>query len=143
MQEERMGSWLTFSLMAMGLWGVWGLLSKVAAQSLPSQAVYLLAITGHLAVVAYLAAQTGLTIPWHPGGVAAALAGGLCMAFGLLSFFRALAQGKAAVVVPLTALYPVLTVILSRVVLQESLSPRQLAGVALALLAVWLLSGEA
>jgi len=135
-----MASWLTFSLMAMGLWGVWGLLSKVAAQYLPFQAVYLLAITGHLVVIAYLAAQGGLAIPWHPGGVAAGLAAGLCMAFGLLFFFRALAQGTASTVVPLTALYPVVTVVLSRVVLQESLSPRQVAGVALALLAVWLLS---
>jgi transporter family protein len=135
-----MASWLTFSLMALVLWGVWGLLSKVAAQNLPSQAVYLLAISGHLVVIAYLASQTGLAIPWHPVGVAAALAAGVAMAFGLLFFFRALAHGKASVVVPLTALYPVLTVVLSRVILQESLSPRQVAGVALALLAVWLLS---
>jgi transporter family protein len=135
-----MANWLGFSLMALGLWGVWGLLSKVAAQHLPSQAVYLLAITGHLVVVGYLAATTGLAIPWHPGGVAAALAAGVAMAFGLLSFFRALSQAPAAVVMPLTALYPLVTVILSLAVLHETLNPRQVLGVALALAAVWLLS---
>jgi transporter family protein len=135
-----MANWLGFSLMALTLWGVWGVLSKVATQHLPSQAVYLLAITGHLVVVGYLAAQKGLAIPWHPGGVAAGLAAGVAMAFGLLFFFRALALGAASVVVPVTALYPLVTVVLSRVVLQESLTPRHLAGVALALLAVWLLS---
>jgi len=135
-----MASWLGFSLMAVGLWGVWGLLSKVAAQSLPSQAVYLLAITGHLVVIGYLAATAGLAIPWHPAGVAAALAAGVAMAFGLLSFFRALAQAPVAVVMPLTALYPVVTVILSQVVLHESLTLRQFLGVALALAAMWLLS---
>jgi len=135
-----MAGWLGFSLMAVGLWGVWGLLSKVAAQHLPSQAVYLLAITGHLVVMGYLAATTGLAIPWHPAGVAAALAAGLAMAFGLLSFFRALGQAPVVVVMPLTALYPVVTVVLSIVVLHESLSPRQFLGVALALAAVWLLS---
>ncbi len=135
-----MASWLTFSLTALGLWGVWGLLSKVAAQHLPSQGVYLLAITGHLAVIAYLAVKTGLTFPWQPVGVAAGLAAGVAMAFGLLAFFQALASGTAAVVVPLTALYPVVTVVLSRVVLRESLTPHQMAGVVLALLAVWLLS---
>ncbi len=133
-------NWLGFSLMAVGLWGLWGFLSKVAALRLPSGAAYLLTITGHLAVIGYLAATGGAAIPWQAGGVAAALGAGLCMAFGLLFFFKALAGGAAAVVVPVTALYPLVTVVLSRTLLRESFSLRQLAGVVLALTAVWLLS---
>lgn len=133
-------NWLEFSLIAVGLWGLWGFLSKVAALKLPTGAVYLLAITGHLAVIGYLAATGGAAIPWQAAGVAAALGAGLCMAFGLLFFFKALAGGAASVVVPLTALYPLVTVILSRTLLRESFTLRQLAGVVLALAAVWLLS---
>jgi drug/metabolite transporter (DMT)-like permease len=44
------------------------------------------------------------------------------------------------VVVPVTALYPVVTVILSLALLQESFSLRRAAGVGLAVAAVWLLS---
>jgi len=132
--------WLGFSLMAMGLWGVWGFLSKVAAQQLPPQAVYLLAACGHVVVIGYLWAGGGLAVPWQPWGVAAALAAGVSMAFGLLFFFKALAGGAATVVVPLTALYPLVTVVLSWAVLREGLPPRHLAGIALALLAGWLLS---
>lgn len=133
-------NWVGFSLMAMGLWGLWGFLSKVAALQLPTGAAYLLAITGHLAVVGYLAATGGLVIPWQPAGLAAALGAGICMAFGLLYFFKALAGGAASVVVPLTALYPVVTVILSWALLREGFNLQRLAGVALALAAVWLLS---
>jgi len=133
-------SWYFFSLLALGLWGIWGFLSKVATQFLPSPAVYLLSICGHLAVIGYLGVAGGLAVPWHPLGVGVALAAGVCMAFGLLSFFQALAAGPATVVVPLTALYPVVTVALSWVALHENLAPRHLAGIALALLAVWLLS---
>jgi transporter family protein len=133
-------NWLGFSLMALGLWGVWGFLSKIAAQQLPAQAVYLLSISGHLGVIAYLGASGGLAIPWHPWGVATAVVSGVCMAFGLLAFFQALAGGPATLVVPLTALYPAITVILGGVFLQESLSLRHLAGLALALGAVWLLA---
>jgi transporter family protein len=133
-------NWLGFSLLALGLWGGWGFLSKVATQHLPSPAVYLLAILGHLAVIGYLLAGGGLTIPWQPWGVSIALGAGLCMAFGLLCFLKALAAGQAAVVVPLTALYPAVTVVLSRVVLQEKLTFSHLAGLLLALLAGWLLS---
>ncbi len=133
-------NWLGFSLMALGLWGLWGFLSKVAALQLPPGAAYLLAITGHLAVVGYLAATGGLTIPWQPAGLAAALGAGICMAFGLLCFFKALAGAAASVVVPLTALYPVVTVILSWTLLHEGFTLQRLAGLALALAAVWLLS---
>ncbi len=134
-------SWLAFSLIAVGLWGLWGFLSKVATLQLPAGAVYLMSITGHLAVVGCLAATGGLAIPWQPAGLAAALGAGLCMAFGLLYFLKALsAGGTASLVVPLTALYPMVTVVLSWLALHEDFTLRRLAGVALALAAVWLLS---
>jgi transporter family protein len=126
--------------MAVGLWGLWGFLSKVASQQLPGGSAYLLSAAGHLAVIGYLAATGGLAIPWQPGGMVAALGAGVCMAFGLLYFFKALAGGAAGVVVPLTSLYPVITVILSWAVLHEAFTLRHLAGLILAAAAVWLLS---
>ncbi len=147
MKDRRLASrregdvnWLGYSLIAVGLWGLWGFLSKVATFDLPPAATYLLAVAGHLVVIGYLAATGPLAIPWQAAGVAAALGAGLCMAFGLLFFFKAKAGGAAAVVVPVTALYPLVTVILSWTVLHETLTLRHLAGVALALAAVWLLS---
>lgn len=134
-------NWLGFSLLAAGLWGLWGFLSKVATLQLPATAVFLISVVGYVTVTGYLAATKGLAIPWHPGGLAAALGAGICLACGLLFFFKALAEGAAAdVVVPLTALYPLVTVILSWTLLREGLSLRQMAGVALTLPAVLLLS---
>ncbi len=43
-------------------------------------------------------------------------------------------------VVPLTALYPMVTVVLSWTLLHEAFTWRRLSGVVLALAAVWLLS---
>jgi transporter family protein len=133
-------NWLGFSLLALALWGVWGFLGKVATQHLPSQVVYLLTISGHLVVVGYLLVGGLGPVAWQPWGVGAALGSGIAMAVALLFFFEALARGPAVVVVPLTALYPAVTVVLSRIFLQETLSLRHLAGLALALAAVWLLS---
>jgi transporter family protein len=133
-------NWLGFSLLAVGLWGLWGFLSKLAALQLPTGAAYLMSVAGHLAVIGCLAATGGLAIPWQPAGLAAALGAGLCMAFGLLFFFRALAGGAASMVVPLTSLYPLITVVLSWAMLHEDFTLRRLGGVVLALAAVWLLS---
>ncbi len=133
-------NWLGFSLLALGLWGLWGFLGKVASQHLPSPMVYLLTISGHLVVVTYLLA-TGLgPVSWQPWGVGAALGSGIAMAVALVFFLKALARGPALVVVPLTALYPAVTVVLSWLFLREALTLRHLVGLALALAAAWLLS---
>jgi transporter family protein len=133
-------NWLGFSLLALALWGVWGFLGKVAAQSLPAAAVYLLTISGHLVVVTFILLEGLGPVPWQPWGVGAALGSGIAMAVALLFFLKALARGPALVVVPLTALYPAVTVLLSWFFLREALTLRHLAGLALALAAVWLLS---
>ena len=59
-------NWLAFSLLAVGLWGLWGFLSKVAALQLPAGAVYLMSITGHLAVIGFLAAPAAWPSPGSP-----------------------------------------------------------------------------
>jgi transporter family protein len=115
-------------------------MGKVATQHLPPQGVYLIGMLGYLPVAGFLLAAQGVKIPWHPWGWGAAFGAGLSTAVGLFCFFRALALGKAALVVPLTAMYPVVTVVLSWLFLKESITLRHLAGVVLALVAVWLLS---
>ena len=133
-------TWLGFSFLALILWGVWSFLGKVATQSLPAAAVYLLTISGHLVVVAFILVEGLGPVAWQPWAVAAALGSGLAMAVALVFFFKALSHGPALVVVPLTALYPAVTVILAWLFLKEALTLRHLVGLALALAAVWLLS---
>ncbi len=135
-----MTSWVTFSLMALTFWGVWGLLTKVATLYLPPYVAYLIGTLGYLPVIGFLLADSGFKVPWHPVGWGASLAAGICTALGLFCYSRALAGGAVARVVPLTSLYPVVTVVLSYFFLKENLTLRHVAGIGLALAAVWLLS---
>lgn len=135
-----MSTWLALSLACLGLWGIWGVFSKVATQHMGPQVAYLLGIFGYLPVFAILLYETGGRIPWHPGGWAAALAAGMSTGFALFFFFRALHHGAASVVVPLTSLYPGVTVLLSWLFLKESVTIRHVLGLVLAMGAVWLLS---
>jgi transporter family protein len=135
-----MSAWLALSLAALVLWGIWGVFSKVATQHMGPQVAYLLGIFGYLPVFGILLYETGGKVPWQPWGWAAALAAGMSTGFALFFFFRALHHGAASVVVPLTSLYPLVTVVLSWLFLKESLSARHVTGLILALAAVWLLS---
>ena len=135
-----MSSWLPAALVSLGLWGAWGVLAKVATHHLGPKGAYLLGILGYLPVVAMVLFETGGRVSWHPWGWGAALGAGLATGFGLFFFFRALHFGAASVVVPLTSLYPVLTVIFSWLFLQENITAKQASGLILAVAAVWLLS---
>jgi len=135
-----MSAWLTFSLVALSFWGVWGLLTKVATLYLPPYVAYMISTLGYLPIIGFLLVDAGFRVPWHPIGWSVSVAAGACAALGLLCYYRALAGGAAARVVPLTAMYPVVTVILSYFLLKENITFRHLAGIVAALAAVWLLS---
>jgi transporter family protein len=134
--------WLPYAIASLTLWGLWGLVLKVAQRMLGEwYAVY---VSSNLAVV------VGVTVVWlyyrnsvNPlsfGGLMAFVAGSLGTlgyAFLVLSLEKG---GPASIVIPLTALYPAVTAILAVLVLNEHISPKQALGVALAIVAIYLMS---
>ena len=53
----------------------------------------------------------------------------------------ALSKGKASLVVPVTALYPIGVILLAVLILKETLTLRQVCGILLSLAAIYLLAG--
>jgi transporter family protein len=80
-------------------------------------------------------------IEWSAPGFCWAAAGGFCAFVGFLTFFAALEEGKASTVITLSALYPLVTIVLSILFLHEKLSMRQGLGIAFAMVASVLLAG--
>jgi len=76
----------------------------------------------------------------HSPGFGYALLAGVTSALGMIAFYSALGIGKAIIVVPLTALYPVITIILSYLILHEEISLTRGVGLMLALVAIVLIS---
>jgi bacterial/archaeal transporter family protein len=135
-----MPGWLLYSLLALVLWGLWGLFSKIAAINIPSWAIFFVEIWVYLGMGGLIWWILRTPVTWTATGAAAAVASGLTGGFALFFFLKALASGPATVVVPLTSLYPVITVLLSIIFLHEGLSLRHLTGIILATAAVWLLA---
>ncbi|MBI5967451.1 MAG: EamA family transporter, partial [Deltaproteobacteria bacterium] len=64
---------------------------------------------------------------------------GICGgAAGLWTYYHALRLGGASLVVPITATYPLITAVLSWLILQESFTVTRLIGTVLIVLGVWL-----
>ena len=133
-------AWLPFALLTLLGWGLWGLVQKPMTDRIDVWSVAFL--------------QFGTTLSWGLGcalvrresldprqkGLKYATAAGLGSYFGSLAFLVAVDRGTASVVVPLTAMYPLVTILLGVMVLKERLTTSHKAGVVLALAAIFFLS---
>ncbi len=69
-------------------------------------------------------------------------AAGVCLAVGILAYYRALSLGPVSVVAPVFGLFLVVSSLVGIAVLNESLTLRKVLGIALAAAAVRLTAGE-
>lgn len=132
--------WYFYAILTVVVWGIWGLFSKIASNYAKPRQALIFQTVGVLAFGLVVLAVEKFRIEWSlPGFSWAALAGFLVFV-GFLTFFAALEQGKASTVVTLSALYPLVTIVLSIVFLREKLTTRQGIGILLALIASALLA---
>jgi transporter family protein len=123
-------------------WGTWGVFSKLAVERIDQQVM----VWGSLIVVPaiiliYLSAAGHLApLEMHAPGITFAALGGVGAALGTVCFYLLLARERASLAVPMTSLYPALTVILSVLFLKEQLNGVHILGIFFALAAVVLLS---
>jgi bacterial/archaeal transporter family protein len=132
--------WQFYASAALLVWGFWGYLPKVALRTLDPRSVLILEGVGGVLVGLAVLACRGFRVQADAGGMLAAVATGICGLGGAYFFLLALEDGKASVVVPFTALYPLVTLALSVLLLRERPSAANLAGIAFAVVAVALLS---
>ncbi|WP_129117026.1 EamA family transporter [Halegenticoccus tardaugens] len=69
-------------------------------------------------------------------------AAGVCLAVGILAYYRALALGPVSVVAPIFGMFLAVSSLIGVAFLHESLTARKLLGIAFAVLAVYLVSVE-
>ena len=136
-----METWFLFAVVTTLFWGVWGaFIERPEKNGFPATLGYAVwALTMVPCAVVALA-----VIGWAPEhdlrSVALGCLAGLLGAAGQLVLFDALRRGPAYLVFPVVSLSPVVSILLSVVLLEETASPRAWAGIVLALVAMPLLS---
>ncbi|MEW6594320.1 MAG: EamA family transporter [Thermodesulfobacteriota bacterium] len=135
-----MENWLLTALISLVIYGFWGFFPKLAVSYINPQSALVYQVAG-AAVVGLLALSFIQFQPeTHPKGILFAMLTGIAGILGTLFFFAAARSGKIAVVVSITALYPLFTILLAALFLREPITMKQLAGMALALIAIVLMS---
>ena len=125
-------TWFAWSLFSLACWGVWGIFPKLALQGLSWQQVFVIGSASSFAVALGVAAVIRPSFALSPNLALPAVAAGALGTLGVASLYVALSLGgRASVVIPLTAAYPVLTAVLSVLFLREELDPAKLVAVVL------------
>ncbi|HEY7354763.1 MAG TPA: DMT family transporter [Terriglobales bacterium] len=138
-----MPRWLAFSLLTILVWGVWGAVSKVSSDAIDANTNQVFFTFGLLPLIAlaWRPSRTKTRREGHRTGIAWAFITGILGGTGNIAFFHALGTGgKASIVAPVTALFPLVTVILAVTLLRERIGTTQKIGLVLALIAIYLLS---
>lgn len=133
-------NWLTATFFSLFSFGVWGLFTKLTVNHIDSKSALIYQTIG----VGIVGLLTLTLVNFKPAtdakGLGYAVLTGAAYGIGCLFYFVAASKGKIISVVTLTALYPLITIVLAYWLLKENISVKQCAGVILALSSIILLS---
>ena len=135
-----MKSWYAYSILRFVLWGFWGVFTKLAVASSKPRYMLLFQAVGILIFALLMLLLVRFSIEWSTRGFVFSVLAGLAAFIGFLTFFLALERGNASTVVTLSALYPVVTIVISILFLHEKLTRTQGIGIIFALIASVLLA---
>ncbi len=135
-----MQNWLVFSLLCIFAWGLWGFILKFTYKDLSWLQTYFLSSLASFTLALLVFLYYKGHVSFHNKATYIAMLAGIFGGAGYIFFMKALETGKASIVIPLTAIYPVVTVVLALLVLGEKISVYQAIGIILAVAAVILIS---
>ena len=135
-----MTSWLPATLISLLSFGLWGLFTKLTVLHIDSKSALIFQTVGVLIIGIITLSMLNFKPATDSKGLFYAILTGAAYGVGCLFYFIAASKGKIITVVTLTALYPIVTILLAYVLLKEGVSIKQWLGVILAMVAIVLMS---
>ena len=134
--------WMGYAGVAIVLWGVCGVFMKLGTNHISARSMVIWVTVGFLFLVPLMwkfTSLSGLSLRV----IVIGLTGGVVNGLGNWAVFMCLEKGaKASVAIPLTALYPLFTVLMAIALLGERPTPLQWLGIVIAIAAGAMLSHE-
>ncbi len=134
--------WILLALFVFLAWGVQAYVMKFANRSMQAEGIFFYMMATALALIPAAVAMTDFSraVNWGFRGPYLAAAIQVLNSIGALCLVYAVRYGKAIIVVPMTALAPVLTVLISLALYQVIPHPVIIAGMVCAVGAIYLLA---
>ena len=136
-----MESLFLWTMMALVTFGLWGFFPKLAVNYINPGNALIYQVLGGILVGFIGMFLMGFRPQTHPLGILFALLTGITGVLGTFFYYAAAIRGQISIVVSLTALYPLITILLAIVFLHEIITLRQVTGLCFAVAATILLAG--
>jgi drug/metabolite transporter (DMT)-like permease len=134
--------WMLYSVAAAFFWGTWGVVAKLISDEVNPFTNHVLFTAGMLFTLPLVIGKVRKVKPNRPGILWGLLAGGLAVTGNVAVYQAFRAGGLAAIVIPVTNLYPLVTIAIAMLVFKEKLNRINAIGILIAIPAVVMLSGE-
>ena len=139
--------YVSYSLLAVGAYALVAPLMRVATtgpNAIPSDVAAAVSNTVLVAAAVGVVVFSDQEFAPHVGNpkTVHVLLAGLCLAVGILAYYRALSLGPISVVTPIFATFLVFSSAIGVLVLGESLTLRKAAGIGFTMLGVYLVAGS-
>jgi uncharacterized membrane protein len=123
------------------MFALWGIFGKIATAKIGLQVVLWAQITSFTIYIVYLTITKQIwPIKIDQVGILFGFLSGITVAGAVVMYYMLLDRQPAGIVAALTSLYPAITLALGYFFLKEQVSPVQLLGIGLALVAMFLIS---
>lgn len=140
--NSKNNQWIAYSVAAALFWGVWGVMAKIISDDVSPYMNHVLFTVGMLFTIPFVIKKLKHQAVNRKGIIWGLIAGVLAVA-GNIAVYKAFASGGlAAIVIPVSNLYPLVTIAIALVILKEKLHGLNGIGVLLAVPAIVMLSGE-
>jgi drug/metabolite transporter (DMT)-like permease len=138
--QERM--WLVYAILAAACWGVWGVLAKFISSDISPYANHLLFTLGMLFTLPLVIRKCKMRDA-KLTGIAWGLIAGLLAVVGNVAVYKSFSTGgQAAVVIPVTNLYPLVTIVIALLVFKEKMHWLNGLGILIVVPSIVMLSGQ-
>jgi len=134
-----MKQWLLPTFGAFVLWGLWSFIPKITTKYISPKSAILFEVIGGILVAIIVLFSLKFKPDIHPKGVLLAITTGILGFTGALCFLYAASKGPISLIAVLSALYPVIAIVLAMIFLNESISIKQGLGIVLGLVAMILI----
>jgi drug/metabolite transporter (DMT)-like permease len=140
--KVKLEEWILYSIAAAFFWGTWGVVAKLISDQVSPFTNHILFSVGMLFTLPLVIKKVRTTTPNRKGIIWGLVAGVLAVT-GNVAVYQAFSSGGlAAIVIPVTNLYPLVTIAIALLVFKEKLNWINGIGILLAIPAVLMLSGE-
>jgi uncharacterized membrane protein len=134
--------WILFAILAAFSWALWGILTKFISADLSPFSYQILFTIGMLLSFPFVVRRCKRD-EINFKGVAIALIASLLAIIGNISVYKSfIAGGQASVVLPLTNLYPLITILIALLIFKEKLHLMNGIGIMIVMPAIIILSGQ-